>query len=141
MNGSLIFLSYTLSLSTTFAIEVPLIYFLFKRYGDIENDRIIKSGCVAQLITHPTSFLIIPTLSLYIDMRMNLGNPFWVRGLNNFVFYEFIIPIVEGIFYSWYLKPSRKYKAYLFSVIANLASWGLGSFIDDRQLAETILSL
>lgn len=135
----MVVLTYFFSLCTTFAIELPIIYYLFKYHGETERHHCLKAGCVAQLITHPTSFLIIPTLAFYLNVRLNLGNPFWVRLLNNFVFYEFIIPLVEGWFYAGYLKPSKKYRAYLFSLVANMASWGLGALVDDRKIAEWIL--
>lgn len=139
--GSLILLSYSLSLGTTFVIEVPLIYYLFKFYGHTKNHTYLKAGCIAQLITHPAFFLVLPTLVLFIDLQLNLGKPLWIKALGSFVLYEFLIPIVEGWFYNHYLKPAETYKAYLFSIIANLASWGLGALIDDLKIAMTLLGL
>ena len=134
----IICLSYGLSLATTFAIEVPIIYWLFRKYEGIDRNRIVKGGFMAQMITHPASFLVIPTLATYLNIRFHLGGPWWVTMLNSFVFYEFVIPIVEGFFYARYLRPGSAAHAYLFSLIANLASWGLGTLIDDRQVAEMI---
>ena len=118
---------------------MPVLYFLFRKTGIESRGKIIKAGIYAQLLTHPTSFIIIPSLVYFIAGLFNLGEPLWVRPSRSIVYYEMVIPVVEGIFYCCYLKPAKKYYAFIISLVVNALSWGLGSLIPDHRLINYLI--
>jgi len=134
-----VILGYVSSLFITFVIEIPVLYFLFRRTGIEQKVKIIKAGIYAQLLTHPTSFIIIPSLVYYIAGLFNLSEPLWIRPSRSIVYYEMVIPVAEGIFYCCYLKPAKKYYAFVISFVVNALSWGLGSLIPDHRLINYLI--
>jgi hypothetical protein len=132
-------LGYLSAFCITCAIEIPVVYFLFRKAGVADRGRILKAGFLAQLLTHPTSFIIIPNLLYFFTQLLRLGNPDWIWPERSIAWYETAIALVEGLFYMLYLKPAKRYHAFIISILVNALSWGLGSLIPDYKWIQSLL--
>lgn len=129
-------LYYIISLLCTFFIEIPIVYFLFNKIDILNRRKILLSSFLSQLITHPFFFGLTPI----IIYAFQSDSPSFITVLDNIYIKEMIIPITEGVFYLFYLKPHRWYYAFVFSYIANFLSWGIGYCIPYKFIKDLILN-
>jgi len=128
-------ISYFIALFATFLIEMPIVYLLFHKVGFFKGRKLLLSAFIAQLITHPLFFSLIP----FVTFKMRPDLPLYLEFIYPIYIREMIIPLIEGVYYLLYLKPSKGYYAFTFSFIANISSWGLGYMVPHESLIELII--